>query len=97
MQANSKIRIAIIGAGGMGLAVPAPLREGEKFLLFLALDDDKPLICSVAEAVWGATVDGAGMQQAGLQFRNLLENDRCRIELYVRRMLRTRASEAGRS
>jgi len=83
-----------LGAGGVGLAVPAPASEGESFLLFLALDDDKPLICAVAEVVRVETSGSAGLQNVGLQFRNLLENDRRRIELYVRRMLWVQKSES---
>lgn len=82
-----------LGAGGLGMLLPAPVRQDGVLLLFLALDDNKPLICALAEVVWVDKVRPDGVQHAGLQFLSLLDSDRQRIELYVRRCLRAQKPE----
>ena len=79
-----------LGAGGIGLRVPGPVLVGEMFLVFLALDDGKPLICALAELAWADRADADGLQLIGLQFRSLLDSDRKRIEIYVRGTLRAK-------
>ena len=76
-----------LGAGGVGLQVPGPVTFGEMFLLFLALDDGKPLVCALAEVAWVNRAEADGQHPVGLQFRSLLDSDRKRIETHVRRML----------
>lgn len=83
-----------LGAGGLRLSVPCPVKETELFLFFIALDDGKPLICALAEAAWTERADAQGLQSTGLRFLNLLDVDTQRIELYVRRTLRARQMEA---
>ena len=86
-QPRFSLQQVSLGAGGLGLHLPAPVSHGEVLLLFLALGDGKPLICAVAEVVWAEKPRTDGLQSAGLQFLNLLDIDRQRIELYVRRCL----------
>jgi c-di-GMP-binding flagellar brake protein YcgR len=85
-----------VGGGGLGLGLPAPVKSGECLLVFLALDDDQPLVVALGEVVWVGPARADGLLNSGLHFLNLLDRDRQRIELYVRRqLLAQKAADQG--
>lgn len=80
-----------LGEDSINLDLQAPVRISELALVYLALDDKKPLICILAEVVSAEAPDATGRQQSELHFINILQEDRLRIE----RLLRDRRKQAA--
>ncbi len=77
-----------LGGGGLQLNLPAPVIVPELCLVYLALSDKGPLVCTLCETVWVTPPDNHGTQNAGLQFQNILDPDQERIVRLVKNALR---------
>ncbi len=72
-----------LSAGGIRLSIKAPVEIADLCLLLIDLHDSKTPICALGEVVWLAGEGTDGRHQAGLQFINILEEDRKRIDSFV--------------
>jgi len=77
-----------LGAGGLQLLLPAPVKIHEFCLVYLALMDNGPLVCALCETVWTGNPDDTGNQTAGLEFRNIVASGLQRINRFVNKSLR---------
>ena len=75
-----------LAGGGMRLPLQVPVEMAELVLVYLSIGDKKGIICALAEAVWIGPEQG-GMQQIGLRFLNILEEDQDRIDGVVKVLL----------
>ncbi len=73
-----------LGDDGINLELDAPVKVPELSLVYLALNDGKPLICALAEVVWAEPTKKDKKQRAGLHFINILDDDRKRIQRYIK-------------
>lgn len=76
-----------LAGGGIRLPLKAPVEQSDLALVYLSIGDKKGIICALAEAVWISEVDGNDMQQIGLRFLNILEEDQERINVVVKALL----------
>ena len=76
-----------LAGGGIRLPLKAPVEQSDLVLVFLSIGDKKGIICALAEAVWICDVDTNDMQQIGLRFLNILEEDQARIDVVVKALL----------
>lgn len=76
-----------LAGGGMRLPMQAPVEMSELVLIYLSIGDKKGIICALAEAVWIGQVDSDNIQQIGLRFLNILEEDQERIDSVVKMLL----------
>ncbi len=70
-----------LSAGGIRFdvaAIPTPLA-----MVVVALQDDAPPICAVAELVWQKTRQEDGMQVCGHRFLEILKEDQIRLAQFV--------------
>jgi c-di-GMP-binding flagellar brake protein YcgR len=88
-----KNRVNLSG-GGMRLPLRSPVETAELVLIYLSLGDKKGIICALAEAIWIGPVQDDDMQQIGLRFLNILEEDQNRIDMVVKELLE-RLSKTG--
>ena len=76
-----------LAGGGIRLPLKAPIEQSDLVLVYLSIGDKKGIICALAEAVWISDVDPDDMQQIGLRFLNILEEDQERIDVVVKTLL----------
>lgn len=76
-----------LAGGGMRLPLQAPVEMAELILVYLSIGDKKGIICALAEAVWIGQADNDNIQQIGLRFLNILEEDQERIDTVVKILL----------
>ena len=75
-----------LAGGGLRLPLQVPVEMADLVLVYLSIGDKKGIICALAEAVWiGPEQDD--MQQIGLRFLNILEEDQDRIDTVVKMLL----------
>ena len=75
-----------LAGGGLRLPLQAPVEMADLVIVYLSIGDKKGIICALAEAVWiGPEQDD--MQQIGLRFLNILEEDQDRIDIVVKMLL----------
>lgn len=72
-----------LSAGGMRFAVKLPVEISDLCLLLLELPDGKPPVCALGEIVWLAEPADDQRCQAGMQFLQILEADRKRIDQFI--------------
>ena len=53
----------------------------------LFVGDKKGIICALAEVVWVGQEQDDGLQQIGLRFLNIMEEDQDRIDVVVKQLL----------
>ena len=75
-----------LAGGGLRLPLQAPVEMADLVLVYLSIGDKKGIICALAEAIWIGPEQG-DMQQIGLRFLNILEEDQERIDAVVRMLL----------
>jgi c-di-GMP-binding flagellar brake protein YcgR len=85
--AEFKKHLVNLAGGGMRLPMPSPVELSELILVYLSIGDKKGIICALSEAVWVGQVQDDGMQQIGLRFLNILEEDQARIDVVVKALL----------
>ena len=73
-----------LSAGGVGLSLKAPVTVSELCLVTLAIGEGTEPICALTEVVRVEDAQEDGQQLAGLRFNEILEEDRRRIEQFVR-------------
>jgi len=83
-----------LSAGGLRLAVAAPVVPAELIVVFLSIGDKGGIICALAEVLWAGTGERTGSCPAGLRFLNILAEDQARIDTVVT-ALRERLEQAG--
>ena len=71
----------------MRLPLQSPVETAALVLIYLSLGDKKGIICALAEAIWIGPVQDDDMQQTGLRFLNILEEDQNRIDAVVKELL----------
>ena len=76
-----------LAGGGLRLPLQAPVEMAELVLVYLSIGDKKGIICALAEAVWIGEKQDDQMQQIGLRFLNILEEDQDRIDTVVKTLL----------
>lgn len=76
-----------LAGGGMRLPMQAPVEMAELILVYLSIGDKKGIICALAETVWIGQADNDNIQQIGLRFLNILEEDQERIDKVVKILL----------
>lgn len=79
---------ASLGAGGMGISLPAPVADGEVMLILIEIEDGKPPICTLGEVVWSKWGDEVGLQNVGVRFNDIALDDQERIDRFVTEQLR---------
>ncbi|MBE0577742.1 MAG: PilZ domain-containing protein [Desulfuromonadales bacterium] len=89
-----KKNLVNLSGGGMRLPLRSPVETAELVLIYLSLGDKKGIICALAEAIWIGPVQDDDMQQIGLRFLNILEEDQNRIDVVVKELLE-RLSKTG--
>jgi c-di-GMP-binding flagellar brake protein YcgR len=82
-----KKNLVNLAGGGMRLPLQAPVAMAELVIVYLSLGDKKGIICALAETVWIGSEQEDGMQQVGLRFLNILEEDQARIDVVVKSLL----------
>ncbi|MGK2943703.1 MAG: PilZ domain-containing protein [Desulfuromonadales bacterium] len=82
-----KKNLVNLSGGGMRLPLRSPVETAELVLIYLSLGDKKGIICALAEAIWIGPVQDDDMQQIGLRFLNILEEDQNRIDVVVKELL----------
>jgi hypothetical protein len=80
-----------LSASGIRLPLAPPVAVADLAMLLLRLDEDQAPICSLAEVVWTGKPLSDGRIPAGMQFIEILEADRSRIENYVRQTERAQS------
>jgi c-di-GMP-binding flagellar brake protein YcgR len=76
-----------LAGGGMRIPLQAPVEMAELVLVYLSLGDKKGIVCVLAEVVWVGEPQKDHMQQTGLRFLNLLQEDQDRIDAVVKMLL----------
>lgn len=79
---------ASLGAGGMGISLPAPVADGEVMLILIDLEDGKPPIWALGEVVWSKWGETVGVQNVGVRFNDIALDDQERIDRLVAAHLR---------
>lgn len=79
-----------LSASGIRFPMTPPVAVADLALLLIRLDDIQPPICSLVEVVWTGHPLSDGRIPTGMQFLEILEADRKRIENYIRQTERTR-------
>jgi hypothetical protein len=74
---------ASLGAGGMGIVLPAPVSDGEVMLILLDLEDGGAPIWTLGEVVWSKWGEEVGMQNVGVRFNDITLDDQERIDRFV--------------
>ncbi|PLX91557.1 MAG: hypothetical protein C0621_10870 [Desulfuromonas sp.] len=75
-----------LSQGGARCDLREPVEISDLCLLLLRLSESELPICALAEVVWrGGEVEG-GRRTCGMQFLNILERDRKRIETYLKNL-----------
>ena len=72
-----------LSGGGIRFGVKLPAAVADLCLLLLELPDGNPPVCALGEIVWLAPIPEGDRCQAGLQFLQILETDRKRIDQFV--------------
>ncbi len=72
-----------ISSGGIRFAVKPPIDQGDLSLVLINLEDGKPPVCAIAEAVW-ICIQNESAATAGMRFINILSEDQQRISDYIR-------------
>lgn len=72
-----------LSGGGMRLALKGPVETADLLLLILEIPDGKAPVCTLGEVVWVGDESPEGRRQAGVQFINILEADRRRLDQFV--------------
>lgn len=85
--AEFKKYLVNLAGGGMRLPLQAPVEMAELVIVYLSIGDKKGIICALAEAVWIGALQDDNMQQIGLRFLNILEEDQGRIDAVVKALL----------
>jgi c-di-GMP-binding flagellar brake protein YcgR len=75
-----------LGGGGFQINLKSPVIIQDLCLIYIALEDKGPLVCALCETVWVDPPNGTGHQNAGMEFRSILESDRQRITRMVKRL-----------
>ena len=82
-----------LSASGIRLPLTPPVAVADLAMLLLRLDEkNQQPICSLAEVVWTGKPLSDGRIPAGMQFIEILEADRIRIENYVRQTERAKSN-----
>lgn len=76
-----------LAGGGIRLPLKSPIELEDLVLVYLSIGDKKGIICALAEAVWIGEADANDMQQIGLRFLNILQEDQARIDVVVKALL----------
>lgn len=74
-----------ISDSGIRFKIKLPAAVADLCLLLMKLPDDKPPVCTLAEIVWLAETAGDDHCEAGMQFIQIREADRQRIDRFIRR------------
>lgn len=74
-----------LSASGIRMPLPTAVQKNDLCLLMLALDDATDPICTLTEVIWTAPQDEGRGINTGMQFLNILQQDRQRIEQFVNR------------
>lgn len=82
LPAFPRCRVNLSG-GGIRFPLKAPVEVAELCLLLMELPDDQPPVCALAEVVWCDERIVDGRCTAGMQFLQILETDRKRIEKFI--------------
>ena len=77
-----------LSAGGIRLSLKGPVQSSELFLILLDPGDKKLPICALCEVAWTGNPDQHELVPVGLRFVNILQDDRKRIDNYVREQLK---------
>lgn len=72
-----------LSAGGIRFAIKLPVAVADLCMLLLELPDGKPPVCALGEVAWLAEAGEENRCQAGMQFIQILEADRKRIEQFI--------------
>jgi c-di-GMP-binding flagellar brake protein YcgR len=80
-----------LSASGIRFPLAPPVAVADLAMLLLRLDETQPPICALAEVVWTGHPLSDGRIPAGMQFIEILEADRLRIERYVRQAERAKS------
>lgn len=73
-----------LSQGGARCDLREPVEISDLCLLLLRLSSEELPICALAEVVWIGGEAGEGRRTCGMQFLNILERDRKRIETYLK-------------
>ncbi len=77
--------IANLSAGGIRVAIKAPVRAADLLLLLLQIEENAPPLCILAEVVWADETEDNGRIMVGMQFLQILESDKERIVKFLKR------------
>lgn len=96
LQAPLARQRCTLGAGGLGLSLPAAAVPGETLLCLLHLEDRQPPVAALAEILWAQPPE-ARLRTCGLRFCAILAADQERIDRHVNALCRDRqrADESG--
>jgi len=84
-----------LSVGGMRFSSTADMTIADVCLVLINLEDDGPPICALTEVVWSSQEEGSPLFTTGMQFLNILEEDRSRIEAFIRTDIRNKKREEG--
>ena len=84
LMANSVCTRINLSAGGVGLALKAPVAAAELCLVTVAIGEGTEPICALTEVVRVEPPGTDDRQLAGLRFNQIRDEDRRRIEQFVR-------------
>ena len=72
-----------LSGGGLRLPLKGPVEPADLLLLILEIPDGKPPVCALGEVVWVGDASPEDRLPAGVQFINILEADRRRLDQFV--------------
>jgi len=84
-----------LSSGGMRFTSTADMRIADVCLVLIHLEDDAGPICALAEVVWSTQEEGSQLITTGMQFLNILQDDRKRIEDFIRADIRNKKRQEG--
>jgi hypothetical protein len=77
-----------LSAGGIRLSLKGPVQSSELCLVLIDPADKQLPICALCEVAWTGNPDEHELLPVGLRFVNILQDDRKRIDSYVREQLK---------
>jgi len=73
-----------LSSGGIRFTSSSDMHLSDVCLVLINLDKNGPPICALAEVVWTSQEEDGGLITTGMQFLNILEEDRKRIDEFIR-------------
>ena len=82
-----------LSASGIRMPLQGTAQKNDLCLVMLTLDQATEPICTLSEIIWTAPHEDGHGTTAGMQFLNILEQDRQRIERFVEQKLSPKAQD----